>query len=627
MCGITGKFNFDGSAVPEQLIKAMNNEITYRGPDDEGVFVSQNIGLGQRRLAINDLRPEATAPICNEDRTVWVVFNGEIYNFQELRTNLQAKGHRFSTATDTEVIVHAYEEYGHECLAHFNGMFAFALWDSKTEELFCARDRLGKKPFCYLADNLAFRFASEIKSLMADPAVTVRANYSSIESYIAFGYIAAPQSAFAGVEKLQAGHYLLCDKKGNVTVQRYWEPPRQLASHFASVEEAKSLLREHLREAVRLRMIADVPIGALLSGGIDSTSVVALMAQNTDAPIKTFSLGFKDEAQSELPYARMLAEMYGTEHHEFIVEPNAAEILPSLVRNYNEPFADSSAIATYYVSKFAREHVAVAMTGDGGDESFAGYTRYLDLQRWNERAKHFKSVSSLFDLSRWMLELSPHSNFLAKLNRGFLMMTGRLPDMYRLQMTSGLKPEEKKDLYTSDFKTSLVRSGEEDLVAFLENDYDLNAIEYAMRHDQTFYLPDCLMVKSDIASMANSLELRSPILDVNVVEFAATLPLAYRCNGSVGKWIMREAFKDDLPREILQKPKTGFSLPLDKWLRDDLNSMLRDHLLDSVARSRGIFQISKVEKMIQEHERGIRSWQNRLWNMLVLEIWFREFID
>lgn len=627
MCGISGKLSFNGSRITRELIKKMNDQIVHRGPDDEGIYVDKCIGLGQQRLSINDLRPEATAPITNEDGTLWLVFNGEIYNFKELRQVLESKGHFFKTSTDTEVIVHAYEEYGYRCLDYFNGMFAFALWDSRKEELFCARDRLGKKPFCYSVDQNSFIFGSEIKSIQADPTFHSRPDYSSIETYLSYGYIPAPFSAFKGVKKLQAGHFLVCNKNGQFKIERYWQPPLQESNDVHSLEEIRISLKQKLEEAVKLRMVSDVPIGALLSGGIDSTAVVALMAQQSDVPIKTFSMGFEGDEKGELPYAKLLSERYGTQHHEFIVEPNAAEVLPLLVKHYNEPFSDSSAIPTYYISKYAREHVTVALTGDGGDESFAGYTRYVELRRWYRMAQKYAVAKPLFNFARNLLKMAPYTNSLSKINRGLLMMSGSLPDMYRLQMTSGLKPEEKDDLYTGDFKQCKALQEHSNPISSFGNEFDLDAIEYAMRHDQTFYLPDCLMVKSDIASMANSLELRAPIMDFNLVEFAAQLPIQYRCNGSVGKWIMRETFKDLLPSEILNKPKTGFSLPLGKWLREDLNEMLRDYLLDSTATNRGIFDPKKVEKMIQQHEQGVRPWQNRLWNMLVLEIWFRECVD
>jgi asparagine synthase (glutamine-hydrolysing) len=627
MCGICGKLTFDGSEVSQELLKHMCATIRHRGPDDEGIYSSGHVGLGQRRLSIIDLRPIATAPMSNEDGHIWLVFNGEIYNFQKLRGDLQKCGHYFKTLSDTEVIVHAYEEYGYDCLAHFDGMFSFALWDSRRRELFCARDRIGQKPFCYTHLKNAFIFGSEIKAITADPQFTVEPDYGAIDVYLSYGYIPSQLCAFKNIAKLQPGHFLVCRDNGYLIVKRYWSPPRIPNKSKAPIEQLKEELDLQLREAVRKRMIADVPLGAFLSGGIDSTTIVALMAQESSLPVRTFSIGFKDDAFNELPYAKLLAERYGTEHHEFIIEPDAAEVLPVLVCHYNEPFADSSALPTYYLSKLTREHVTVALSGDGGDESFAGYRHYGLMKRWQRATQLLKPVRPLLHAINRGFDLLPYHNRLARAQRGIHMLSHDLAEQYRLQLSAGFKPQEKRQLYTPEFQQRLSKMQIKDPIAAFEDAPDLNPIDFCMVHDQSFYLPDELMVKSDIASMANSLELRSPMLDHNFVAFAATIPVKWKRRNSAGKWIFKETFGKLLPEEILNKPKSGFSIPLARWFKNELNGLLHDYLMDHRAKQRGLFQHRYVSRIVREHETGVRLWHNRLWALLVLEMWFRKFID
>lgn len=627
MCGICGKLTFDGSEVAQDLIKHMCATIRHRGPDDEGVYTNGSIGLGQCRLSIIDLRPISTAPMSNEDGHVWLVFNGEIYNFRELRDELQKCGHQFKTRCDTEVIVHAYEEYGHDCLRHFNGMFSFALWDSRRRELFCARDRLGQKPFCYAHNKKGFLFGSEIKAITEDPHFTVEPDYNAIDVYLNYCYIPSPLCAFKGIAKLQPGHFLVCRNNGELRVHCYWSPPRIPDKSKASVEDLKEELDLRLREAVRKRMISDVPLGAFLSGGLDSATIVAIMAQESSQPVKTFSIGFKDDGFNELPYARLLADRYGTDHHEFIIEPDAVEVLPQLVRHYNEPFADSSMLPTYYVSKLTRKHVKVVLSGDGGDENFGGYGRYGLMKRWQQAAQLLKPTWPLLRSMNRGLSLLPYHNGLARVQRGVYMLSHDLAEQYRLHLSVGLKPQEKRQLYTSEFQQRLAEMQTENPIAAFADAQELNPIDFCMVHDQRFYLPDDLMVKSDIASMANSLELRSPMLDYNIVEFAATIPVKWKRHNNVGKWIFKETFGKLLPNEIINKPKSGFSIPLAHWFQNELNEFLHDCLLGHRTRQRGIFQHKHVLRMVHEHETGARLWHNRLWTLLMLELWFREFVD
>lgn len=627
MCGICGKLNFDRTSVSSSLLRRMCDQISHRGPDDSGIYVSEAVGLGQTRLSVNDLRHDATPPLTNEDESIWLVFNGEIYNYKKLRDELIAYGHVFRTQTDTEVIIHAYEEYGHECLSHFNGMFAFALWDSARQELFCARDRFGKKPFCYTINSDHLIFGSEIKAIAADPDFTSRPDFMALDVYLSYGYIPSPMSAFVGVRKLQPGCYLVCKADGTHVTTRYWSPPFVTPKRKISSNEAKAELKERIRDAVRLRMVADVPLGAFLSGGIDSTGIVALMALQSMNPVKTFSIGFEDDAKSELPYARLLSERYHTEHHEFVVKPDSVDVLPKLVRHFNEPFADSSAIPTYYISKMAKSHVTVALTGDGGDEIFAGYGRYADMSRWNGYSRRCRHLRPLVRAVEWSVDALPYGNSFARIGRGLHMLSHDMPSQYALQMSVGLKPSEKRQLYTKEFAELISLNARCSHVFDMQTKIDMDPIEYCMLHDQNYYLPDELMVKTDIASMANSLEVRSPLLDYELAEFVATLPVELKYKNGRGKWILREVFRELLPDKIFNKAKTGFSIPKAKWLRGDLSSLAHDVLLSGSASQRNIFKPTVIARMLHEHRRGTRDWGNRLWTILMLEMWFREFMD
>jgi asparagine synthase (glutamine-hydrolysing) len=628
MCGICGKLIYKDTIPLPDSIRASCNTIVHRGPDDEGIYTGPHIGLGQRRLSIIDLAPGACPPLTNEDSTVWIVFNGEIYNFQELRKQLQKRGHRFATKSDTEVIIHLYEDEGVACLQKLRGMFAFALWDKRREILFCARDRMGKKPFCYTVTPQSFVFGSEIKAITADPDISVSPDYHAIEQYLTYQFVPSPLTAFKGIKRLRPGEYLTCDLKGKVKTQPYWEPPLPRKTS-ASQEEIEAELLQRLRESVRLRMISDVPLGAFLSGGIDSATIVALMAQESAHPVKTFSIGFEEEAFNELPYARLLAERYGTEHHELIVKPNAAEVLPLLVRHYNEPFADSSALPTYYVSKMTRQHVTVALSGDGGDESFAGYDNYAAILDWNKSDVWPLWLRRMLAKGgRGLLSSFPHNNNAARLRRGLAMFGAENVKARRLQFGTTLKPEEKRLAYTPFFRDLISKQPvpEDPLAAYPWED-GMDAMDWLMRHDQNFYLPDCLMVKTDIASMANSLEVRSPFLDHEFVEFAATIPSRLKRDAKGGKVILKRAVKGLLPSEILNKPKSGFGLPIAKWFRNDLAPMLKETLLDETSKQRGLFEPKFLKKIVYEHIEGRRDWSNRLWAFLFLELWFREFIN
>ncbi len=627
MCGICGKVSFRRQIVDRELIDKMCDTLIHRGPDDKGIYTAHHIGLGQRRLSIIDLRSRAAAPLTNEDKTIWVVCNGEIYNFQSLRMELLEKGHLFYTNTDTEVIVHLYEEYGIKCLDKMRGMFALAIWDVKKNRLFAARDRLGKKPFCYTKTRSSFIFGSEIKAITEDPEVSISPNFRAIDNYLTYQYVPSPQTAFEGVFKLPPGHYLTCSIDGDLEVHRYWNPsPAQKTK--ASEQEIQEEILRLLRESVKLRMISDVPLGAFLSGGIDSSTIVALMAQESSQPIKTFSIGFEEDHYNELPYARLLAQQYNTDHHEFILKPDVAEVLPLLVKHYNEPFADSSALPTYYVSKMTRQHVTVALSGDGGDENFAGYNRYPNVLNWSKfDVLPFIIRNLLANGFKAALDIMPYCNTTARISRGLTMLQSRLKDRYLLQI-SILKPQEKRMVYSDKFNNLIAGCNDfRDTVALYPWNNKMNAMDWMMSHDLNFYLPDCLMVKTDVASMANSLEVRCPFLDHNVVEFAATIPVSMKCGRKSSKKILKDTIKHLLPTEVITKPKSGFGIPLAQWFRGDMSGLLKEMLLGDCAVRRDLFNGQFVKRMVEEHIAGLRDWSSRLWSLLFLEMWFREFID
>ena len=623
MCGICGKFIFNNRPVEERLIRKMCRTMVHRGPDDEGIHVGPHIGLGQRRLSIIDLSKTACPPLSNENGTVWLVFNGEIYNFIELKSQLLTKGHVFKSSTDTEVIIHLYEEYGPECLKHLRGMFSFALWDVNQQRIFAARDRLGKKPFIYAKTTGALVFGSEIKAVTADPEISIEPDFQAIDQYLTHQYVPSPQTAFCGINKLPPAHFLLCNASGDLTVSRYWSPsspgPLEMDENELQVE-----IIERLKESVRMRLMADVPLGAFLSGGIDSGTIVALMAMCSSDRIKTFSIGFEDNDFNELPYARMVAERYQTEHHEFIVKPSATEIMPDLVRHYNEPFADSSALPTYFVSKTTREFVTVALSGDGGDENFAGYNHYDQVLMWEKYDILPKSIRQAVTHGITSL-LNGHgkNNYIARVLRAMTLVGADLPDRQHLQR-SIFKPQEKDNCYSDHFKSLLAPSSQP---LELEWEAAMDSLAWLMRYDQSHYLPDCLMVKTDRASMANSLEVRCPFLDHEFIEFTAGIPSSLKRSQGVGKLILKKAVQSLLPDQVINRPKSGFGIPLAKWFSNDLSGLLKAMLTDDTAVKRGLFNQAFVSKMITEQKNGIRDWHNRLWALLMLEMWFREFVD
>jgi asparagine synthase (glutamine-hydrolysing) len=627
MCGIAGQVRWDSGLVDPRIVHRMCSAIVHRGPDSRGVRVDGPVGLGIQRLRVIDLE-RGDQPIYNEDRSVVVVLNGEIYNFRELRERLERSGHRFTTDSDTEVIAHLYEEKGPALVNDLAGMFAFAVWDTRRRRLLLARDRIGKKPLYYALRNGALSFASELHALLQDPDVPRDVDFQALDAYLAYRYVPSPFSAFTAVRKLPPAHTLALEADGRVELRRYWRLDFGRKRHFATDGEAAEAIREQLAAAVRRRMVSDVPLGAFLSGGIDSSAVVAAMAESTPQPVKTFSIGFDSEELNELPFARSVAHRFGTDHHELIVEPSALDVLPTIVRHHGEPFADATSIPTYYLARMARVHVTVALNGDGGDETFAGYSRYvanLAAHRLDvlPRAVRTGASRALMSIPRdrqvngWRGRLRRIGETLP------LDVAGR-----HIAYMSQLQGLRRDRLYTPEFRRLVGPSLVEDVVRLRwEESRGDTLLDRLLYTDTVTYLPDDLLAKVDIATMACSLEGRSPFLDHEFMEFAASLPTNLKVRGMQKKVGLRMALRGWVPDEILDAPKRGFQPPLAQWFRADLRDFSRDVLLERRARSRGYFDTDFVERMLDEHARGAADHAQGIWTLLVFELWHRAFVD
>jgi asparagine synthase (glutamine-hydrolysing) len=623
MCAITGII---ANHCAEQQAEIIGQAQRHRGPDTHGVWSDGTCTLGHQRLAIIDLSDSGRQPLCNEDGTIWVTFNGEIYNSQALRRDLENLNHHFRTQTDTEVIVHAYEQWGTECVKRLRGMFAFGVWDRRRQRLMLARDRVGKKPLFYGQFGNRFLFASELQGLLADGQVPRETDYQSIDAYLTYGYVPAPNTAFRGIFKLPPAHWLTLDwNNGNpiTCTERYWTldytPKLQL-----NEAEASKTLREKLTEAVRLRMISDVPLGAFLSGGIDSSIVVGLMAQLSSTRVKTFSIGFDDAAYDETAHARRIAKKWSTEHYEFTVKPNAVEVLPKLVRHFGEPYADSSAIPTFYVSQLTRQHVTVALNGDGGDESFAGYERYFG----NQLAARLNTLPGVTASAQTVSRLLP--NFLPQKSRlrsakQFLSVAATPMAERYMRWVGYFDVPAKPQLYTREFLHQLNGARDGWLGGLFREVGFLDSVDASMAVDMQSYLPFDLLVKVDVTSMANSLEARSPFLDQEVMEFAARLPVHLKLRGGQLKYLLKRTFTDLLPPENVRRRKMGFGVPLGAWFRGDLRPLAIETLLSTRATQRGYFQRPALLQLLQEHQNMTADHSFQLWNLLMLELWHQEF--
>lgn len=625
MCGIAGRVRMVPNAG--EGVGPMLHALQHRGPDGVDEWSDDHCSLGQCRLAIIDLSEAGQAPLSNEDGTIWLTFNGEIYNFQELRRNLSDLGHSFRSEADTEVIVHAYEEWGTASVERLRGMFAFAVWDQKKQRLFLARDRVGKKPLFYTHTGGQFFFASELQGLLPVSDVAGEVDRAAIHSYLSWGYIPAPLTGFLGVRKLPPATWMTVDlgQEMRQEIRRYWSLS-YLPKSEITAEEGSARLREVLTEAVRLRMISDVPLGAFLSGGVDSSIVVGLMAELSSSPVKTFSIGFDDADYNELRYARKVAQHFGTEHHEHIVRPDALEILPTLVRHFGEPFADSSAIPTYYVSQITRDSVTVALTGDGGDESFAGYDRY----RANALAERMGKVPGLA-LGAALVDAIPSSKGIRdplKRAQRFLSVAGRPQSQRYASWMSYFPARHRDDLCTPEFLASEPSASSAEWLEHLFRDSDaIDPLDAAMSVDIRSYLPYDLLVKVDIASMANSLEARSPFLDHEVMEFAAALPPNLKARGRSAKYLLKKTFADFLPSAVPGRRKMGFGVPVGEWFRGPLRELLRDALLSDQALERGYFRPHQMRSLVDEHLSRRDDHSSKLWNLVMLEMWHREVVE
>jgi asparagine synthase (glutamine-hydrolysing) len=615
MCGIAGFVRLDQPAQPS-LVQAMCDEIRHRGPDDEGVHVDRGCGIGMRRLSIIDLST-GHQPISNEDGSVWIVFNGEIYSYQELRADLMARGHQFRTASDTETLVHLYEEEGVEGLKRLRGMFAFAIWDARQSRLLLARDRFGKKPLYYAVLPNGIWFGSEI-SCLRQAGVPLDTDPEALRLYFQFNYIPDPLTAYRAIRRVPAGGWLTYER-GAVQQGRYWQMPVPVAEPAPGFTHAAAVIRvrEKFDEAVRIRMIADVPLGAFLSGGIDSSSVVASMALQSPEPIKTFSIGFEESRFNELPYARMVADKYATDHHEIVVRPDSIGIIQKFIKHFGEPFADSSAIPTFIVSEFAARSVKVALSGDGGDELFGGYTSFQQVQRYQPMDYVPQSLRLLIS---WISAGLPYSAY----GKNFLHMMGRRNGLDRYFAFNYAPYHLRSRLLRPDWMMPAESGFLAQILPHCILPEDAGTLSQVMYWEATANLTGDMLVKVDRMSMANSLEVRSPMLDHELAELAATIPHAWKISGGQGKRILLDALGDRLPSALLNRPKWGFGVPLADWFRGSLREFLRDHVTAAQFLDRGIASPEFLRGLLDEHDSGRRDNSHWLWSLLVLSLWFQE---
>ena len=626
MCGIVGIAN-KKTSINRQVLEKMNLCIVHRGPDDDGFYLNETVGMAMRRLSIIDLA-HGKQPMHNEDKTAWIVFNGEIYNFQELRKDLEAQGSNFYTNSDTEVILHLYDRYGADCVQHLRGMFAFSIWDTRDKSLFIARDRVGKKPVLYShQSNGDLIYGSEFQALLAHPDISREVDFEALDSYLSYLCVPAPQTAFKHIRKLEPAHWLRW-KDGSIETKRYWQPDFSKKIKI-SEEDAIEETTRILRESTKMRMISEVPLGAFLSGGVDSSMVVALMAQESSQPVKTFSIGFEDQDFSELKYAKTVAEYVGAEYNEFIVKPDALEVLPKLVEHYGEPYADSSAIPTYYVAKETRKHVTVALNGDGGDESFAGYERYAAMRLAEKYHKIPKLLRKAFVESA--VSLIPTSE--TKRSRGRdlkrFVKAASLPKVERyFRWVSAIDRKSKAELYTEDFAQQTKVHNPADFIGqWFAKSNGSGILDATLLTDQMTYLPNDLLVKVDIATMANSLEGRSPFLDHNVIEFAATLPEKLKMGSVETKSLLKKAAARLVPKEVIYRRKMGFGVPVGNWFRSEMKEFLCSVLLSEKSLNRGIIKPELLKRYVSEHIKSEKDHTYELWTLLMLELWFDRFID
>jgi len=633
MCGIAGLLRFDGRPIDPAVLDAMTDVLAHRGPDGRGTYIDGELGLGHRRLAIIDLSEDGAQPMPNEDQTIWVVLNGEIYNFPQLREELLGKGHRFRSHTDTEVLVHLYEEHGDDMVARLRGMFAFALWDTAKRRLLIARDRFGQKPLFYRLDHQGIHFASETKGIFADREVPRAADPLALHLYLTYGYVPAPYSAFTGVRKLEPGSLMTVEASGKTTQRPYWTFPIQPKRRVSSKREEAALeeeLIERIDEATKLRMISDVPLGGFLSGGVDSSAIVASMVRaGGGEKVRTFAIGFNEKAYDERPFAREVAHHLGTDHTELVLTPDNFVPLEQIAWHYGEPFADASALPTFALSKLAREQVTVALSGDAGDELFLGYGRYLGTRieegvrqvpaPLRRLARNHAALGVLSQAGKPKLagQLA-HSAYNRHMSQADLYLS-------RLELVT---PAVKEQLYTPGFRFATRGMDARELVrSAIESSQGETLVERCGHADAMTYLPDDILVKVDIASMAFALECRSPFLDHELAEFVGTLPARLKMRRLEGKRILKRAIQSQVPPSVVSRSKQGFGVPLEHWFRGGLDELLRERLLAPEARQRGLFEPSAVERLVNEHTSGEQDHRNALFPLLMLESWYSECLE
>ncbi len=625
MCGIAGFISRDDSRADERriLLDAMCRVITHRGPDEQGMAVVGRAALGMRRLSIIDIKT-GQQPIYNADRTKLIVFNGEIYNYRELKKDLEARGHVFRTNSDTETILRAYDEYGVGCLKMLRGMFVFAIWDTVNQSLFIARDRVGKKPLFYtVTPSGEFVFGSELKVLLTHGGVPRNIEHAALDAYLTFGYVPEEFCIFSSVRKLQPGHFLTF-ANDEVRTQKYWDFDYSQEPLASREGEIAGELLEKLRDAVAVRLISEVPLGAFLSGGVDSSAVVGLMSQIMDKPVKTFSIGFREDSFDELKYARLAAREFRTDHHEFILTPDFVEAVDDLVWHYDEPFADPSTLPTYMVSKLAREFVTVILSGDGGDELFAGYTRYATDKRRSGLGRLPRSIRER--IIRPLSEAMPHR----ATGKNFLFNISLDAAARYIDSISQFNSSRKKRLYAGSYRSQMnggFGAGEEVYGRLAGNVSTGNPTDTLLYLDSKTYLPADILTKVDRMSMASSLEARSPLLDQELIEYVTRIPANLKLRGGRAKYIFKKAVEGFVPREILYREKQGFGMPINEWINMQLKDRIRADLSDQRTRERGYFDTNYINVLLDEHATGRRDHSHALWTLWMFELWQRRYID
>jgi len=639
MCGITGVYNLDERKADPILLKSMTDCLRHRGPDDSGIYVDQNVGLGHARLSILDLSPAGHQPMSNDDQTIWVTFNGEIYNFQEIRKELEQKGYKFKSNSDTEVIIKSYEEWGLKAVEKYRGMFAFAIWDKKREKLYLVRDRAGVKPLYYYINNEVFLFSSELKSFHKHPNFKKEINFDALALFLQFGYILAPHTIFKNAYKVKPGHYLEVDKNGKIEETKYWDiVDFYLASPIdKSEDEIEKELEQILTESFKYRLVSDVPVGIFLSGGIDSSLVTAILQSNSKTPIKTFTIGFHEKGYDEAPYAKKIAEYLKTDHHElYCTAKDAMEIVAKFSEIYDEPFGDSSGIPTYLISKFARQEVKVALSADAGDELFCGYSKYEALNAYYKLIQKLPKFA-LYIGSLYSSLFSPEIIGIMYKSISFLLpkYTNLEGKIYKLKNMLRYKNDDLRGIFmnsasywTENQVEKLIRKKNniEDNFFDFKEVQKLPLLSQMQAVDYKTYLCDDIFVKTDRATMATSLEVRDPLVDHKIAEYIARVPVNLKYKNGESKYILRKILYKYVPKNLLDRPKQGFEIPIDNWLKNDLRGVLEKYLSEDNIKKQGIFDEEYIKKSLNKYLSGKADFAYKFWFLLVFQMWYEKWM-